>query len=312
MSQQFSRRAVCARRRRSAFTLTELLVVIAIIALVLSVAVPGLSGMARDARTTSAYSTLNGVVTRAYIISQADARMTAVRAVPAEWERTLAPGAPAPTIGRQRLAIYSYGMSGERQLPQLRDVAIEFVERFERKRDAESVELPADVWVAPLEAWRYSQLAGNNPGGGRHPLDGEIGRFELDATASGNRFLDADDFLVVFDPQTGLRAPNWSRSGSDLLRSAFPLRAYDPGDPSDARRARSGERDGLRNSAGHLLPDSQFLRHNSSGFVFYSREQFTALGPRAPVAQREALLRKIGRPYLVHRFGGGLVAGTQQ
>lgn len=297
---------------RPGFTLTELLVVIAIIALVLAVAVPGLSGMTRDARINSAIATTTGVISRAYIMSQADARMIAVRAVPAEWDRTYDPNSPRPTIGRQHLAIFNYVGATERAVwgPSGLDAQIDFQERFERRRDVEAVELPTNVWLAPLEAWRYAAYTGSSNDEVRHPLNGDIGRFELDAAAPNNRFLDADDFLIIFDPQSGLRLPTWSREAGQVVRSTFTLKAFDPGDPSRPNRKFPGERDAERSQRGDVVGNNWFLRHNSGGLVFYDREQFIALGERARASDREALLRRIGRPYVVQRFGGGLSAGT--
>lgn len=307
-----------AARLRSAFTITELLVVIGIIALVLAVVIPGLSGMTRDAKITAAISSVSGLCTRASILAEADQRMVAIRACPAEWDRSLDFSTPVSPVGRQHLALYNYTASAGtlKQGNGGLDIDIELTERFERRKDVDALELPADVWVAPLEVWRYSTTAPRDARPEMHPYSGARGKFEFDATAPNNQFVDGDDFLVVFDSQVGLRLPTWVRDADGVRPSTFALKAFDPGDSASNRPA--SETDRLRDAAGNaVLQNGQpvrFKRTNSAGFVFYPREQFMAASGsgRQDAGTFEAWFRRLGRPYFVQRFGGGLAVGAPQ
>ena len=97
-------------------------------------------------------------------------------------------------------------------------------------------------------------------------------------------FLRSDDFLIVFDPNSGVRG-----SGSISNPTRFPLLGY---------------------NAVTKEEDPNINRFNYGGIVLYRREVFDALGENASGADRQALLQRMGRPYYVRRFGGGLVMGT--
>lgn len=270
-------------RRAAGFTLVEMIVVIAIILLILGIAVPSITTMSAQTRFDAGVQTINSTLNRAYMAATADNQMTAVRFVPSQWEFRESVDPQAPT-GRQHLVMYQWVGATERETAG-NQFEIDFRERFERRPGIEAVPLPSDVWAAPIEAWREAP----NQTVARDTLTGTIGRFELDPTRSGTQFLSADDFLVVFDPRSGLQS----------TRAAYPLKAFDPNSGSEVDQD-------LNNSA------IRFLRYGSAGVVVYRREPFVTLGANALPAERSGLLREYGRPYYAQRFGGGLVMGVQE
>jgi prepilin-type N-terminal cleavage/methylation domain-containing protein len=276
------------------FTITELLVVIFIIGLLLSIAVPGITKISAESRFSTAVQTINGAITRAYYASQADMQMTALRFVPGEWDYHEGEEGQR-AFGRQHIVTYSY-VGRANYEDNNGNFVSKFEERFERRPGSESIELPYDLWAAPIEAWadpRNDTIA-------RDVLRGTPRAFELDASNPGSnnqRFLNSDDFLIVIDPQAGVK------TGREL----FPLRAYDPS-PGVER-----EWEGERNfGSGRLTRPYQ--RYSSAGVVVYRREQFAAVAGADNTAaeQRQQVLRASGRPYFAHRFGGGLVMGTEE
>lgn len=288
--------------QRGAFTLIELIVVITVIALILSIAVPAVSNMSAESRFTSAAQVINGIMTRAHYTADAEGAMVAVRFMPGEWDYNIE-GDPQRQIGRQHLVNYRYVGSTDTIVNNQWNV--QFQERFERREDAASTALPADIGVAPLEArsledlplgGTYATGAGNL---GQDVLTGRIGGFAANAEhgagsaggnyVSGNQFLSADDFLVVIDPQTGVRTGK---------PKAFPLKAYSP----VATPPREIEAEG----------NVPMQRYAFSGIVLYRREPFKTLGNDAQGAVRQDWLRASGRPYLIHRFSGGLVMGSRE
>jgi prepilin-type N-terminal cleavage/methylation domain-containing protein len=301
--------------RGRGFTLVELIVVVTVIVLVLALAVPGLNAMNAEARFASATQKVNGMITRAYYLSVAESAMTAVRFAPTEW--VLKQEGAGEDRKTQSVVVYRYGGRTDRQVGgQFR---VGFEEYFEPVESISPVELPNDVWVAPSAALsgRSVSLGGSTLALGRDlVLDGQLndpGRsgehyFELDAdrytSTGGGRLLNADDFLLVFDPQTGLR------TGTP---EAFQLRAYDPR-PDSLYQTGLQETAGERDANGDFISGTMFRRYNFSGLVFYRREPFLSLESR-PIRlipqERQEYLRLNGRPYLVHRFGGGLEQGAQ-
>ena len=282
----------------SGFTLIELIVVITVIVLILALAVPGLSEMSAQARLTSAKQAVNGVMTRAYYQALADMNMTAVRFFPGQWDAA-DESWKGSSSDRQHMAIYSYAGTSERE--DGNDLYIEYDERFQRTPDVRSVRLPRDVWVAPLEALsRDAMTLGRttyNPFGSRFVLDGEVDRFAFNADrgnsgSDGGRFLNADDFLIVCDPQTGIQAG---------VPRAFKLRAFVP--EMGGAWGYDAEGDGVARP---------YQRYSFSGVVVYRREPFAALGVDASGEERQGWLRETGRPYMAHRFSGGLMAGAQR
>ncbi len=291
---------VRASRPARAFTIVEIAIVIAVVSLVLAIAVPALRKISEDTRFSSALQTLSGALTRAHATALADKNMTAIRFAPAAWEldeKNNAVGEP----GRQGLASYRYVAASLRENSANGTLIPEINEYFERRPSVEPIVLPVDVWVAPVEAWRATGSApdpidpGNNA---RRPVDlsilgGTINSFRLSPFASGEEFLEADDFLIVFDPQTGLRA----------TRERYRLRGYDP----------VRKRDALDDGSNNWNTSEKFERSSSEGLVIYRREPFAALGDAATGAtrqERQNLLRRFGRPYFVHRLSGALVTGT--
>jgi type II secretory pathway pseudopilin PulG len=293
--------------RARAFTIVELAVVIAVIGLVLAIAVPGLRKMSEDARYAAAYQTLNGNLQRAHANALADQNLTAVRLVPGHWDVD-EDGQSHGGGEHQHLVHYRYvGATTREQPPGSGQFVTEYGERFERREGIDSVELPNDMWAAPIEAWRARDPANpgsqaNNdpadPNNNHNPLhtkllEGNLEAFALDPLEAGEQMLEADDFLVVFDPQTGVRAG----------RSKFQLLAYDP----SVQRERVDDETGASPAS-----RVKFMRSSSEGAVIYRREPFVALGDAANGSDRQNALRQSGRPYFVHRLSGALVTGTQE
>lgn len=299
--QQGEQRMSGMRHERTArgFTITELLVVIFIIGLLLGIAVPGITRISAESRLSTAVQTINGAITRAYYASQADMQLTALRFVPGEWDYHEGEE-PQRAGGRQHIVAYSYVGRSDYSDPASAEFTSQFEEHFERRTGNESIELPFDIWAAPVEAWRDPL----NQNRDLAVLRGERGRFELNpdpnwAGNAGEQFLDADDFLVVIDPQDGVKT----------TRETFRLKAYDPtlNPPTEWEGRR--DRDGRfgRNS-------TPYQRFSSAGVVIYRREPFAAIpgADDGAARQRQQVLRATGRPYYAHRFGGGLVMGTEE
>jgi type II secretory pathway pseudopilin PulG len=259
-------------------------VVILVIAIILAIALPGLSAMTTDSRFSAAVQQLNGVITRAQIESQADMNMTAVRIMPSAWAVGSADGG-APN--RQTAVNYRY--SGAY------DPSSNFVEQLEPRPDTPIVTLPANIWAAPVEAVSTTDPRATPT------LTGSLGQFRSDP--ANTAFLPSDDFLIVFDPQAGVRGsvtsggPQPGGSGPRSSWNGFALRAYNADASSNTFGQEIGAPDGMR-------------RYNYSGIVLYPREPFVALGEQATAQVRQELLQRLGRPYYVHRFGGGLVMGA--
>jgi prepilin-type N-terminal cleavage/methylation domain-containing protein len=292
-----------------AFTLIELLVVMTVIVIILGLAIPGLSAMNAEARLSSAHQTINGMLTRAYYLSQAEMTMTAVRFLPSEWD-TAKDGTAGPA-GRQRIAVYRYVGVTDRESGG--NFTVAFDEYFKKTEDIPSAELGEGVWVAPLEAlsqetvYRPNQ-AGNilwNSLGQQLVLGGTPGKFAFDAdwlTQNGNvadaqSFFNADDFLLVFDPQNGLRAG---------APQPYRLRAYVPGAPVSVGPFEADGQDPMQ--AGDISGNPGYKRYGFSGVIAYSRESFLA---ESSAAARQEYLRDKGRAFLAHRFGGGLIRANQ-
>jgi type II secretory pathway pseudopilin PulG len=296
-------------RLRSAFTIIELIVVVTVIIVILAIAVPGLSAMNAEARLTAAQQVINGALTQAYHLAWANRSLAALRLLPAEWD-VQPDNAAAGRTGRQSLAIYSYVGTNVQENTSGGGFTIGPKEYFQRAKEFNSALMPEDVWAAPLEALSVDSVnltSSTTPGfgfayspfGSSFVLDGQIGWFAFDAnrldndTESGT-FLNADDFLLVCDAQTGLRT---------ATPTPYLLRANVPADHA----AQWGP---------EPSPDLQhgpaYQRYSFSGVVTYRREPFAQLGTAATGIQRQTLLRESGRAFLAHRYGGGLVPGLQR
>lgn len=260
--------------------MAELLVVIAIIGLLLAITVPSMMKMAGESRFTEAQQSLNGLFTRAWITASADQNLTAVRFMPGAWDYQENRELQTPA-GRQHAVIYSYRGSTENPASVGQVV---YSEAFERRSGIASLPLPADLWAAPLE--------GLTPGAaGQNWLTGPVNSFQTDAASAGANFLDADDFLIVIDPRSGIRgAPP----------RAYGMSAYDP--------SAGYQWNGGVDAQGAAL----YRRYNFTGIALYRREPFAALGGAANAQLRQDWLRGNSRPFLVHPWGGGLVAGAKE
>ncbi len=276
---------VCLR----AFTLVELIIVVTVIVLILAVAIPGLSAMGAEARLTAAQQMVQGMTTQAYSLALANRAMTAVRFFPGEWD-TVDPAQKRGPGGRQHLAIYSYVTTSAQESGGGWTIA--FGEYFERAKDLSSTSLPEDVWVAPLEALSPTAVRPD----GQSWLNGQPYTYAtpsdfFDPNVPGTLFLSAEDFLIVCDPESGVR------TGTP---TPFRMRAYVPN---------------FSGSWGYDADNNggvPYQRFSFSGVVTYHREPFVALGPDAPGVARQNYLREAGRPFMVHRFSGGLLPGMQR
>ncbi len=306
-----------AERGRRGFTIIELLVVIGMIVLILAVAVPGLSAIALQARLNNATQTINGALTRAYYSALENTAVTAVRFVPGQWDFNEKADKNQPQ-GRQHVVTYTYTgttAANPNVMNQNAPGNYQFGEYFARQTGNASIQLPEDIWVAPIETLDMStrSVPVDNDGDGKIDptyqtynnfganclLTGAREVFDLKGAAisQSNGFMKAEDFLVAFDPQTG------ARSG---LPTPMPIKAQIPGkyinDPSNR---------GVESDHWPLLSGNYFRRYNFSGIVIYQREAFTSLLASGDPTMLQYWLRKNGHPFLVHHFGGGLVMGTQ-
>ncbi len=303
------------------FTVVELLVVIGIIVLVLALGLPAFNSMARQQRMTKAQQLLNGTLTRTYITAISNKDLAAVRIFPAAWdmdrEKAGATGGGARQSGRQMIATYEWKQTATAD--PANPLLVQIEERFERMTGGPSFVLPPDTWVAPIEAFAndpardtvyHHDMTGGTDTLGNYVLDGEIGRFELDAAGRGENFFDADDFLIVFDPEQGV-----VRSTRGMRREVWPLLAFDPRPVGEAPTAQT-ETSGQRGSDGQIVRDRAFRRHNFTGAVIYQREPFVAVGKTSDAATiegRRDALRRLGQSFYVDRHGGNLVtAGREQ
>ncbi len=278
-------------RHKGGFTLVELIVVIAVIGIVLAIAMPGLSGMSRDAHYTEALQTINGMLTRAKYAAIEDNNKIAVRVVAGAWEQDES-GTQSPTVGRQRLVLYRW--VGSSQKWESGGFTIDYSERFEARPDTPAAELPGDVWAAPLESVTFTES-----GAQERLLDGTIGEFATQDDDGefdyADDFLNADDFLLIFDPEQGLlpgpRQPDISTDRLDDYQR--PLYAADFTRPDKVEFA-------------------ELRRYSSSGLVLYSRDGFKKLGTEADAEMRADFLKSDGRAYFVHPRGALLVEGVTE
>ena len=305
------RSSVAAGYRRlcstPAFTIVELIVVMSVIVLILAIAIPGLNAIAAESRFSAAVQITNGALTHAYTAALADLNMTAVRFVPGKWDNDPSTS-ESGTTGRQHIVTYSFTPTSAAD-PAHPDQVV-FGEYFQRRPGTPSVILPEDVWVAPIEALDtgprtipvLTQPDGLTPHGydnfGREfvvAADPRSGEFVVDAADTTKHLYQADDFLIIFDPRAGMRGV----IGPNRIRG--PIKATD-GSYYDAAQDRDNT-------------DVHFRRYNFTGVTLYHRSAFlkaTRAGmTTADARERQKWLRENSRPFLVHRFGGGLVSGAQ-
>lgn len=306
------------RSANGAFTTIELVVVVALIALILAITVPALSTMARDARRTDALQKMDASLTRAKYIAIED-RGAALRMLPSQWDWNEEEGLPAK-VGNQHVAIFSVGVGSDEYNP---SDPVQ-LQRFQRRADISSSQLPSGVWLAPLEATfdeniGVSQFADIS----EEILTGTLATaeagFAFSADPDENEdFLIADDFLVAFDANGALvPGPRGIRSleadPNDLgdleygHRYLHWLEAYAHPEDADERglATRKGDDRDWRD-------DELYERYNFSGVVLYDRESFVALGADADPEDRRDFLRDRGQPLYVHPTGAVLVEARQR
>lgn len=265
--------------RAAAFTLVEMIVVIIIIIAVLGIGIPALSTMNAEARFTSAMRLINGVISRAHVRALSSRNLVAVRFVPGQWNFNSDADATSPD-GRQHVVSYRYIARSDDPANQSK---VLYTERFERTDGDESLVMPADVWAAPVEATTATR-------NGDLPLllQGELGRFDIRPSKFRDKFVGADDFLLIYDPQIGLR-----------MGSTTPVQLW-----AADMTAKTGR-----------PKEASVYRYGYTGIVLYNRKSFVALGNDGSLVEaedsRQVYLRESGRPYYAHRYGGGLVMGKQ-
>lgn len=288
------------RRLAGGFSLTELLIVIGVIVVILLIGIPAFNAMTIESRYGSAEQSLSATLSRAAIAAQSERNLVALRFLPAEWDAD-SPEDVARIAGRQKVVTYRYVTSTD-ALTSAGTWQVAYSEAFKRVEDADELLLPPDLWIAPGEA-----LADPTPSGDEaHILNGVYGPAETAFSRSWDgstppgwssagpyhdRFLDADDFMVVFDSRGGLmRGPSL---GADA--SSVELVDHNPA-----------------HMAGGPHIDRLSRRYFGS-LVLYQREAFRAAGNSTDSetvdARRDYLLRE-GRPFYVGRRGGALISGT--
>ncbi len=282
---------------RRAFTVVELAVVIAIIVLLIALAVPAFNSMSAESRFAQAVQSVNGILTRTHIAAVGERSMMAVRFGPAAWDLDQTAEGAADK-NRQTAVTYRYTTSVEQPDDPNR---VFYDERFVRREESEPVRLPSDVWVAPAEGLLTQNMHGYTNFGANFVLRGNVGQFHLEALDQSGTvnpdFYNGDDFLVVFDPHTGLMGGG--------RPSAYGLRAYDPLNKVESAGTWQG-------AGANPAWNPEFNRFAFTGLVIYPREQFAALPTDADGTDRQGLLRRIGRAYYVNRHSGVLVAGEQE
>lgn len=296
----------CSARAGRAFTIVELLVVVGVIALILTIAVPGLGGMLQQVRQDAALRNVSSLMSRAYFTAAADANPTAVRVMPGKWDFS-AIAEPNQASDRQHLVLYSMRgeyrdfNSGALRAPGMLNSG--YIQYFARTPGADALILPADVWAAPVET--TASAVANNPYGdvfAQGALEGRLDTFGRNPE-SDTDFMDSEDFLLVFDPDAGLRSsPGWLAGRAPR----YTIKTYDPNQVVSA-----GERIGTGTVSNRA---NQYTRAAFSGVALYSRTAYRALdqsGNRpARWQDRHSWLQRNSRPYFVGRQGGGLIEAT--
>ena len=287
--------------RAGAFTLVELLVVAGVILLVLGIGVPAFKALSAQAQRNQARQLVSGLLNRAAIVAATNGSRAAVRFAPAEWlvQADETSASASAHRGRQAAALYE-----ERTFvgdPEPDDSQVEFIEdqRLEQVGDVAPVVLPGNLWVAPAEAtagflgrvWLGSR-DGPRVVWPERLLQGTIGHFALDPVRDPE-LLSLDDFVVVFDAQTGLLPGVW---GSTVV--AWPLFGYDP--VNDVATAGV-----LTRRQGRFSYFPRYQRFGAGAIVFYDRESFISLGPSAVPRVRRDVLRR-GQVFDIGKLSGTL------
>ena len=298
---------------RSAFTIVEMIVVVAIIALVLGIGIPAFNSIMKEQRMSQAQQLLSGTLTRAQVIAESDATLAAVRIYPANWDRDVA-DTGENAVDRQMVATYTWRQTWAADQDDISEV--KFAERFERVEDGPTQLLPPSTWIAPSEALDENTIvyrASSSTRLGDLVLDGEIGTFALNADRTdpqngAEQLLDADDFLIVFDPEHGVIDGHRYRS--------WAIKGFDPR-PSGTETGQL-ETDGWRNGGEFSSARYMFKRIGFSGIITYDRDAYRAVAGTASngdldvLAVRRDALRRFGRMHYVNPTGGGLIKGSEE
>lgn len=291
------------RPRGSGFTVVELIVVLAIIAIVLSLAVPALNRMTSEARFASAVQSINGQLNRTYFAAVSDRNRTALRFAPGAW--VVDPDAsPQPAPPRQHAVTYRYNLSTDPADESGATAEVQFRERFVRREDSAVLELPPDVWVAPGQALlRPTTPAAAEPttqySDQRHVLNGTIGEFRREFCNAD--FLDADDFVIQFDPSNGVVPTRKPLTSS----SAICPELASEDDPAAPGVERIVLEDAYVEDTDHAHSThmATLSRRYFDSLVIYPREMMTGLGVDATPQDRQGILRRFGRLYYLSNTG---------
>lgn len=315
--------------QRRAFSLVELIVVTVIISLILLIGLPAFNSISLQSNFSKSQQLINGVTTRAHLLAINDRVLTAVRFAPAEWEIDPSGTSGGPNVagsGKQSLVVYKYSMSPISESNQA-DVNSDgspdarFVEYFARIKNGPTATLPNDVWAAPAEALFEFNRDGYE---GNYWLRGRLGRFRADAVTSSDndgddQLFDADDFLVVFDPERGVRQPRITRSGTATdTREAWPMRSFwvaSAGIPGEVRWQRDSAFEVDGPNADDVNPTRPFRRYSASGIALYERSRLAAIGPTVqsnavPLARRRDAIKQSARTFFVSHTTGSLIGSN--
>lgn len=314
---------------RPAFSLVELIVVTVIISLILLIGLPAFNSISLQSNFSKSEQLINGVTTRAHLIAMNDRVLTAVRFVPAQWEIDPSGTSGGPNTegsGKQALVTYKYSMSPISEANQA-DVNTDgapdarFVEYFERIKNGPTATLPNEVWAAPAESlyeWNSDGYEGN------YWLRGKLGRFAADAVTANQLsvdedMFDADDFLVVFDPDRGVRQPRITRTGSATdTRESWPMRSFwvaSAGIPGEARWQRDSTFEVTGPDADDVNAQRPFRRFSASGISLYERARLVAIGPTVqpqatPLSRRRDAIKQSARTFYVSHTTGSLIGSN--
>ena len=296
--------------RPFAFTVVELLVVIGIIILILAFGMPAFNAMAVQQRQNKALLLLSNTLVQTQVRSVSDQTFTAVRVLPAEWQFRSRNTLDENIAGRQAISTYIYRQP---TAPDPDDPeTIYFEERFEPIADGPTHLLPYDTWIAPQEAlFTNTRIPDSDLGFaliGDKVLTGNIGEFVRNANARENNsetLLDADDFLFVFDPRTGLYP--------SLTYKPWLMLGFDPTEGVIGEDGRPVGREWVGPRSNDRPKDREkFQRINFTGAVIYRREPFVATGKSAAPALRRDALERHGQTYFVDPHAGSLIAGSAE
>ena len=257
--------------RRSAFTLVELLVVIGVIGLVLAIAVPSVTTMQAQLDRTATIQGIDSALMRAKYSAAAEGAYVALRFLPSAWAGPSDEDGLSTDRDPRRMLIQAYTWTTTDG--SFDPTEVDLVERFEPRSDFEEVLLPANYWVAPMEAsLDPDMMSGAEQALAESIVEGGLGSFQANPYqgTADSRVVIADDFLVVFDsdgelvpgPRIDLNDANHTLRGNQQRYAPYRIYGYVPGDTDDP---------GWRDVDGN---DNPYARFNFGGVALYNREAY--------------------------------------